>query len=144
MPITWNGLPPIRMRVAGLLGRAVAVGIIAGDLGADQYVGLAHVGWLQESPAPFLRGQDALFVHAALEMEMLGELLPFDHDRLGERAESLGALAGQDWVAARASRLRPSMGGQIFQTSGATMRAPGILRRSSTMVSGQVAENRSR
>ena len=41
------------------------------------------------------------------------------------------------WVAARASRLRPSMGGQIFQTSGATMRDPGILRRSSTMLAGR-------
>ena len=39
-------------------------------------------------------------------------------------------------VAARASRLRPSIAGAIFQTSGATIRVPGILRRSSAMLSG--------
>ena len=51
-------------------------------------------------------------------------------------------LPVKSWVAARASRLRPSIGGEIFQTSGATIRVPGILRRSSSHAFGQVAEDR--
>ena len=81
--------------VADLLGGAVAIGVIAGDLGADQDIGLADVVELEVPPAPFLRLEQALLEDGALQMQMLGKLHPLDHDRFGERAEPLVPLAGQ-------------------------------------------------
>ena len=71
-------------RVAHFLGRAVGVGVVAGDLGADQDVGLADVVHREKPPAAFLRRKQSLLEDAAFQMQVLGKLLPFDQDRLGE------------------------------------------------------------
>ena len=82
--------------VVDFLGCAVGIGVIAGDLGTDQHVRLSHVVHLEESPAPLLRRQQSLLVHAALEVEMLGKRLPLDQDRLRERAEPLVAFLREE------------------------------------------------
>ena len=66
-----NGFVPIADRLADLLRLAVGVGVVAGDLGADQDVGLAHVGRVQEPPAAALRREQDLLEDSALEMQVL-------------------------------------------------------------------------
>ena len=63
MPTIWNGLPPILQGVAHLPRLALRVGMLRGDLPADDDVRLSLVTGLEEPPLAVLpegRGNTAL------------------------------------------------------------------------------------
>ena len=126
----WNGLPPIFERVADLLGLALGVGMLAGDLAADDDVRLALIAGLEEPALAVLLERSR--EDGAVQVLMGDDVLAGDHRLVEDRVDPLSGLR-----IPFKSMPRPSIVGAIPQTSGATARTPGIRRSSSPKLAGK-------